>query len=313
MTDKVNPFENPLDPIVKKLSEKFHEQDIEWRIQHKGVKKNGEPYALIVPYITSRAIMKRLDKTVGPSNWKNEYVLSPCGRGYMCKISIYCNGQWVTKSDGAACVENSKIDMVKTTCSNSFKRAAVQWGVGRYLYDFETTFAVFKPCDNKYKADPGFEPLEIQNLTFQWAPPRLAAWALPITNAQKNKYFNAIASAENMDDLRVYFEAAYKLAETSDDEELLKEFTKAKDKRKLELEEQAAKADQAMRHGAKIQLDRWIENMQDAKTELTLKAMKDQCLSEAKGSDYRGNLLTELLCAINENHKQLMLELSDKK
>ena len=38
---------------------------------------------------------------------------------------------WVTKSDGA---EDSTIEAVKGAYSDSFKRAAVKWGIARYLY-----------------------------------------------------------------------------------------------------------------------------------------------------------------------------------
>lgn len=49
---------------LKKLSKKFNEEDIEWRVQQSGAGKKGA-WALIIPYITNRAIMKRLDDSVG--------------------------------------------------------------------------------------------------------------------------------------------------------------------------------------------------------------------------------------------------------
>lgn len=51
----------------------------------------------------------------------------------LCALSIYDESrkEWVTKTDGA---ENSDIEPVKGGLSDSFKRAAVQWGIGRYLY-----------------------------------------------------------------------------------------------------------------------------------------------------------------------------------
>ena len=41
------------------------------------------------------------------------------------------SGGFITKWDGA---EDSDIEPVKGGLSDSMKRAAVQWGIGRYLY-----------------------------------------------------------------------------------------------------------------------------------------------------------------------------------
>jgi hypothetical protein len=51
----------------------------------------------------------------------------------LCGISIFCaeRGEWVQKWDAA---ENTDIEPVKGGISDSFKRAAVLWGIGRYLY-----------------------------------------------------------------------------------------------------------------------------------------------------------------------------------
>ena len=55
----------------------------------------------------------------------------------LCGISVRVDradgtADWVTKWDGA---DNSQVEAVKGGLSGSMKRAAVQWGVGRYLYD----------------------------------------------------------------------------------------------------------------------------------------------------------------------------------
>ncbi len=51
----------------------------------------------------------------------------------MCGISIYFHEQkqWLTKWDGA---DDSDFESVKGGLSDSMKRAAAEWGVGRYLY-----------------------------------------------------------------------------------------------------------------------------------------------------------------------------------
>ena len=118
--------------LTKKLTAPFEAKDVEWRIQQTTQDKSR---GLAVAFITSRAIQRRLDETVGPFHWKTEF--SPwhqIGNGsQLCALSIYDESrkEWVTKTDGA---ENSDIEPVKGGLSDSFKRAAVQWGIGRYLY-----------------------------------------------------------------------------------------------------------------------------------------------------------------------------------
>lgn len=49
----------------------------------------------------------------------------------ICRIGIFINEHWVWKSDGGS---ESNIEKAKGLLSDSFKRAAVKWGVGRFLY-----------------------------------------------------------------------------------------------------------------------------------------------------------------------------------
>jgi len=158
---------------LKLLSEPFPEQDIEWRVQDCG-EKNGKIWARVLAYVTNRAIMERLDDVVGIESWKNEYLPGPSG-GVVCGISIKIGDEWVTKWDGA---ENSNIEGVKGGLSNSMKRAAVQWGIGRYLYKLEAGFAEISEAgrmSGKLKSGNWF----------RWDPPFLPEWALPETPRMK--------------------------------------------------------------------------------------------------------------------------------
>lgn len=154
-----------------KLAEPFPPSDIEWRIGQSG--KQGEGFwAKVLAYVTNRAIMQRLDDVCGPANWRNEYtVLSGENKGFLCGISIRTDDGWVTKWDGA---EQTDIESVKGGLSNAMKRAAVQWGVGRYLYDLEEgwakVFASKQPNSHYAKTKDG---------VFYWQPPELPRWALP--------------------------------------------------------------------------------------------------------------------------------------
>ncbi len=113
---------------LNRLKDFFSADDIEWK-PIAIAKSTGK--GLAAAYVTNRAIMDRLDDVCGPENWKNEFVAGP-GGGVMCGISIRIGEEWITKWDGA---ENTDIEPVKGGLSSSMRRAAVQWGIGRYLYN----------------------------------------------------------------------------------------------------------------------------------------------------------------------------------
>ena len=123
--------------IQAALSKPFAPEDLEWRLQQTFEDKMR---GIAVPYVTNRAIQNRLDESVGPENWYNSY--KPWhGAGkkeaQLCGIAIYFEGRgFITKWDGA---EDSDIEPVKGGLSDSMKRAAVQWGIGRVLYSLNDT------------------------------------------------------------------------------------------------------------------------------------------------------------------------------
>lgn len=112
------------------LSAPFANGDIDWRVS---VTTRDKDKGLAVPYVTNRAIQNRLDDTVGIDGWQNQFVPWKEGKAQLCGISIYFGQQkqWLTKWDGA---DDSDFESVKGGLSDSMKRAAVEWGIGRYLY-----------------------------------------------------------------------------------------------------------------------------------------------------------------------------------
>lgn len=119
------------------LSAPFPADAISWRAQQ--VTQAGDK-ALALAYIDARDVMRRLDATVGPENWSDAYVETVKGR-VICTLSICIEGEWISKSDGAG---DTDVEGEKGGMSDAFKRAAVKWGIGRYLYEVGATFA---PCD----------------------------------------------------------------------------------------------------------------------------------------------------------------------
>jgi hypothetical protein len=157
---------------LEMLDEPFTAADIEWRIQQSGKTGNGNLWAMVLAYVTNRAIMKRLDDVCGKAGWRNEYRDIPNNGGVECGISIKVDGEWITKWDAA---ENTQVEAVKGGRSGAMKRAAVQWGIGRYLYNLEEGFAQVSP-DKKQ----GWNRASLKDKTaFWWSPPALPAWAIP--------------------------------------------------------------------------------------------------------------------------------------
>lgn len=112
------------------LAAPFSNGDIEWQVS---ATTQDKTKGLAVPHVTNRAIQNRLDGTVGIDGWQNEFRPWKDGKAQLCGISIYFQQQkqWLTKWDGA---DDSDFESVKGGLSDSMKRAAVEWGVGRYLY-----------------------------------------------------------------------------------------------------------------------------------------------------------------------------------
>jgi hypothetical protein len=123
---------NTTKPDLARLAEPFFLEDVEWK---PGAVTRDKSKGLAMAYISSRAVQDRLDEVCGPAGWRNEFTPAPDG-GVLCGISIrvtHADGttEWITKWDGA---ENTDVEAVKGGLSNAMKRAAVQWGIGRYLY-----------------------------------------------------------------------------------------------------------------------------------------------------------------------------------
>lgn len=100
-----------------------------WRVQ------SANQYgASCVAYIDSRQVQDLLDEVVGAENWQCKF--EEHKNNMFCSIGINTvssDGQcvWVWKSD---CGTESQVEKQKGEASDAFKRAAVMWGIGRFLY-----------------------------------------------------------------------------------------------------------------------------------------------------------------------------------
>ncbi len=131
---------NVNDDILKQLRDPLPERMISWRV---GSTNQDKTRGQALPYIDNRIVQNRLDDVVGPSNWTNRYeevVVDNRLLAVRCIIGVRVDGQWVEKEDAAHLDDSSQGSRelaIKGVYSDAMKRAAVQWGIGRYLYDFQ--------------------------------------------------------------------------------------------------------------------------------------------------------------------------------
>lgn len=110
-----------------RLKAPFAPDQVSWRV---GSTNSDKTRGMALAFIDARDVMDRLDEVVGPENWQNRY--PPAEKKTVCEIDIWVEGRgWVTKSDGAG---DTDVEAEKGALSDAFKRAAVRWGIGRYLY-----------------------------------------------------------------------------------------------------------------------------------------------------------------------------------
>lgn len=95
-----------------------------------GARTKDKSKGIALFYLDSREVQKRLDEVCGIDGWRSE--MQETSEGVLCTISIRMpNGEWVSRTDGG---EKSQVAPFKGACSDALKRAAAQFGIGRYLY-----------------------------------------------------------------------------------------------------------------------------------------------------------------------------------
>lgn len=101
-----------------------------WRVQSY-YPKDEPTTCQCVAYVDARDVMDLLDEVCGPDKWMSDYKEV---KGHMYGgVGIKSDGgEWVWKWD---CGSETDIEGEKGEASDAFKRAAVKWGVGRFLYE----------------------------------------------------------------------------------------------------------------------------------------------------------------------------------
>jgi hypothetical protein len=148
--------------IAAALSAPFEPKDIKFKPQM--VKNNR---ALAMAYIDARLIQDRLDDVLGVENWQDKYDIQPDG-SVVCRLRLKLGGRWITKTDVGSPSEQPDLgDRLKAAFSDALKRAAVKFGIGRYLYRLPAQWVDYDPVKK-----------QLAQL------PQLPAFAIPKTKAQ---------------------------------------------------------------------------------------------------------------------------------
>lgn len=149
----------------EKLKAPFPPETISWRV---GSTNGDKSKGLSLAYVDARDVMERLDEVCGPAGWQCKY--SHANGKTVCDIGIDCGkitveeiipntlekatynlqSHWIWKADGAG---DSDVEAEKGALSDAFKRAAVRWGIGRYLYEdkFKNIWVEIEPAGRSYK------------------------------------------------------------------------------------------------------------------------------------------------------------------
>jgi hypothetical protein len=110
--------------------------------------------ALALPYIDARAVQDRLDTVVGAANWTDAYEFLPDGSA-LCRLQLRIGAEWIAKADvGGPSEQPDEGDRHKAAVSDALKRAAVKWGVGRYLYRVPQQWCDFDPGKKRFVKQP---------------------------------------------------------------------------------------------------------------------------------------------------------------
>jgi hypothetical protein len=115
--------------------------------------------AMALPFVNASAIQDRLDAVVG-SHWEARYDFLE-GGAVLCCLRLFLDDSWHERCDVGQCGKD-EANGIKAGVSDSFKRAARAWGVGRYLCRIPRQWVAYDPQKKRFTEEP-----------------RLPDWAVP--------------------------------------------------------------------------------------------------------------------------------------
>lgn len=127
--------------LQQRLSAPF--DNVQWRLQQTHPKGATKPYpagtrGMFLAYIDARQLYDRLDEVLGIGNWQRSVKQVNADGSVVVAISIRFGDEWITHEDVGYSNnpgESHEKEPIKAAVSDGAKRAAVGFGVGRFLYD----------------------------------------------------------------------------------------------------------------------------------------------------------------------------------
>jgi hypothetical protein len=157
---------------------------VSWRV---GSTNQDKTKGMALAYIDARDVMERLDAVCGPAGWQRSY--PHAGAKTVCRISIKVGEEWIGKEDGAG---DSDVEAEKGALSDAFKRAAVSWGIGRYLYSLGSPWVAIEQKGKSYVIAPS-ETRRLEALLAGGNGPAPVRAAKPLDAALSAMQANAIS------------------------------------------------------------------------------------------------------------------------
>lgn len=106
-----------------------------------GSKTKDQKYYICMPYVDARDVQDYLDQTYG--NFGRQRKHEHKDWKVYCSIGIRDGNQWIRKEDVG---DQTTIAKDKGASSDSFKRSAVNRGIGRFLYTMPTFHIPVSDC-----------------------------------------------------------------------------------------------------------------------------------------------------------------------
>src|SRR5215469_1166730 len=110
--------------------------------------------ALALAYVDARVVQSRLDEVLGVDGWQDDYECLPDG-SVVCRLRLRLGDEWITKMDvGGPSEQPDEGDRRKAAFSDALKRAAVKFGIGRYLYRLPAQWVDYDPQKRRMLGTP---------------------------------------------------------------------------------------------------------------------------------------------------------------
>ena len=154
--------------------------------------------ALALAYVDARVIQDRLDDVLGVTGWQDEYECLPDG-SVVCRLRLRLGDEWITKMDvGGQSEQPDEGDRRKAAFSDALKRAAVKFGIGRYLYRLPSQWVDYDAQKKRFAATPTLPPSALPKPKKSAAPVRLKAETAPSAAVKNDSGKSAVKSGPAM-------------------------------------------------------------------------------------------------------------------